>query len=49
MPVYFEPEHRPEFTSEGTLLRIDHAEIQFTNPQAPTRLAAHNAILASQK
>jgi hypothetical protein len=49
MPVYFEPEHRPEFTSEGTLLRIDHAEIQCTNPQAPTRLAAHNAILASQE
>ena len=41
-PIYFEPKHRPEFHTDGTALRIDHAEIQYTEPQTPTRLAANN-------
>ncbi len=47
MPVYFEPKHRPEFNTDGTALRIDHAEIQYTEPQTPTRLAANNPALPS--
>jgi hypothetical protein len=49
MPVYFEPKHRPEFNPDGIALRIDHAEIQYTEPQAPTRLAANNPEPASLK
>ena len=47
MPVYFEPKHRPEFNTDGTALRIDHAEIQYTEHQPPTRLAANNPALPS--
>jgi CO/xanthine dehydrogenase Mo-binding subunit len=42
MPVYFEPKHRPEFNADGTALRIDHAEIQYTEHQPTTRLASNN-------
>ncbi|MFM8717660.1 MAG: beta-galactosidase [Spartobacteria bacterium] len=42
MPVYFDPGHRPEFNADGTALRIDLVEIQYTEPQTPTRLAANN-------
>jgi hypothetical protein len=47
MPVYFESKHRPEFNTDGTALRIDHAEIQYTEPQTPTGLAANNPAPAS--
>jgi hypothetical protein len=47
MPVYFEPKHRPEFKPDGTALRIDHAEIQYTEPQLPTRLASNTPALPS--
>ena len=47
MPVYFEPKHRPEFNPDGTALRIDHAEIQYTDSQTPTRLAANTPAPSS--
>jgi len=47
MPVYFEPKHRPEFNTDGIALRIDHAEIQYTEPQTSTHLAASNPSPAS--
>ncbi|NDG69949.1 MAG: hypothetical protein EBY32_01365 [Proteobacteria bacterium] len=47
MPVYFEPKHRPEFNTDGIALRIDHAEIQYTEPQPSTHLAASNPSPAS--
>lgn len=49
MPVYFEPGVRPEFNHEGTALRIDRAEIQYTEPQIPTRLAANNPPLPGEQ
>jgi hypothetical protein len=47
MPVYFEPKHRPDFNPDGTALRIEHAEIQYTDSQTPTRLVANNPALPS--
>jgi hypothetical protein len=41
MPVYFEPDSRPSFASDGTALRIERAEIQYTEQKIPKRLASN--------
>jgi hypothetical protein len=41
MPVYFETDSRPSFTSDGTALRIERAEIQYTEQNIPKRLASN--------
>jgi hypothetical protein len=41
MPVYFETDSRPSFASDGTALRIERAEIQYTEQITPKQLASN--------